>query len=173
MNDEKPKWYLNLNLNERRIIDVFVETKAQYILSRPVLENKLVRTGLMNQSTLTDRLKYLVDHGHIGKIVGRKGAVFYGPRFLIEQILKDPLLKGATDAFVGTCPPKKAVSFISIKRKPEVISDKQMTGFLIQAAITTEKSWKASKKEKEREYKRLRRLRRKLCSKVEKREHSL
>ena len=160
MNDGKPEWYTSLNPNERRIIDIFVETECRFLVSRPDLEKRLCKTKLMNQRTLTDRLDYLIERGYIGKLKGKKGAVFYAPRPVIDMALKDSLLRLAID----TSSPKHPIIIpMPVKVKGQRVSAERACELLVRSAETWEKTGVGSKKEKV--YRELRRVRRQLVRK--------
>ena len=45
MNDKKPDWYNRLNKNEKRIVDIFIETGWWFFIARPLFESRLCKTG--------------------------------------------------------------------------------------------------------------------------------
>jgi hypothetical protein len=158
MNDGKPEWYIRLNENEKRIIDIFLETKCRFLIPRPELERRLCRTKLMNQRTLTDRLDYLIEKGYIGKIRGKKGAVFYAPGPVIDMILSG--LVPTIETAIDTASPKSPVIY-SMPVKPifQNVSEAEMWGLLVRAGQTWEKVGVGSRREKEKVYRELQRLR--------------
>jgi len=159
MNDGKPEWYARLNPNERRIIDIFIESKGWCLIARPVLHERLCKTKLMDQKTLTDRLDYLIDRGLLGKAIGKKRAVFYAPKFVIEMARNDPM----TDATIDRQSPRTRTAItLPIKVPVERVSAERMTETLIRSAEDWEKFGVGTPKEKQAVYDELRRLRKKL-----------
>jgi len=159
MNDGKAEWYASLNQNERRIVDIFIETKCRFLIPRPELERRLCKTRLMNQRTLTDRLDYLIERGCIGKLIGEKGAVFYAPRPAIDMALRDPPSKRVVETAVNNASPKNPIIY-SIPVKPEfqIVSEAEMGGLYVRSAMDWEKFGVGSKREKEKVYRGLRQL---------------
>lgn len=164
MNDGKPEWYARLNLNEKRIVDIFIESRGWCLIARPVLDERLCKTKLMNQHTLTDRLDYLIEKGIIGKAIGKKGAVFYAPKFVIEMARDDPQM----DVIIDSQPPK-SLRMISMPVKVvcERISDERMCEHLIRSAESWERVGVGSDRKKEEVYQELRKLRRMLVRKAQ------
>jgi len=163
MNDGRPEWYIRLNENEKRIIDIFLETKCRFLISRPQLERRLCRTKVMNQRTLTDRLDYLMEKGCIGKLIGGKGAVFYAPRPAIDMILIDPVSQRIIDLAVNNSSPKSPIIF-SMPVKPifQNVSEAETWGLLVRAGITWEKVGVGSDREKTKVYRELQKRRKEL-----------
>lgn len=164
MNDKKPNWYDRLNLNEKRIVDIFTESRGWYLIARPILDERLCKTKLMNQRTLTDRLEYLIERGVIGKAIGKKGAVFYAPKFVIETARDDPQM----DVIIDSQSPKSP-RIISMPAKIvlERVSDEQMCEHLIRSAECWEQVGVGSDREKEKVYQELRKLRKGLVRKAQ------
>ena len=157
MNDGNPDAYSRLNLNEKRIIDFFEEHGVRCLIARPVLEARLCKTKLMDQRTLTTRLEYLIDRGILGKAIGSKGAVLYAPRFVIDTILNDPLMKCSVDNVLDNLPPKKPyICAMPVKVKLERISNAEAKVWAMRAAETWERVGVASKREKEKFYRKMR-----------------
>lgn len=161
MNDGKAEWYASLNQNEKRIIDIFIETKCRCLISRPDLERRLCKTRLMNQRTLTNRLDYLIEErGCIGKLIGEKGAVFYAPRPAIDIALRDPASKRLIETAIDTASPKSPdIYSMPVKAKFQNVSEAEMWGLLVRAGQTWEKVGVGSRREKKKVYRRLRQLR--------------
>jgi len=169
MNDGKPGWYIRLNENEKRIVDIFLETKCRFLISRPELERRLCKTKLMNPRTLTHRLDYLIfEKGLIGKLIGEKGAVFYAPRPMIDIALNDPPSKRIVEAVVNNASPKKPmICSIPLKAELQNVSDAEMWGLLVRAAETWKKVGVASKRKKEKLYRELQKRRKELVRKAQ------
>ena len=163
MNDGKPEWYARLNENEKRIIDIFLETKCRFLIPRPELERRLCRTKLMNQRTLTDRLDYLIEKGCIGKLIGEKRAVFYAPRPAIDMVLINPVSQRIIDLAVNNSSPKSPIVF-SMPVKPifQNVSEAETWGLLVRAGITWEKVGVGSEREKRKVYRELQKRRKEL-----------
>ena len=163
MNDGKPEWYVRLNKNEKRIVDIFMESKGWYLIARPVLDERLCKTKLMNQRTLTDRLDYLIEKGIIGRAIGKKGAVFYAPKFIIEMARDDPQM----DVVIDSQSPKSLrILSMTVKVACERVSDERMCESLIRSAECWEQVGVGSDREKEKVYQNLRRLRKGLVRKA-------
>lgn len=168
MNSQKPDWYDRLNQNERRIIDVFIEDGCRFFIARPVLEKQLCKTKLMDSRTLTTRLDYLIEKGHIGKVRGKKGAVFYAPGFLVDLVLRNPRAKSIVDDLIDNTSPKDCCFVpMPVNVMCRHISDEETCELLIRAAETWERIGVGSERSKSKVYRELLRLRKDLRRKAE------
>ena len=158
MNYGLPQWYASLNTNEKRIVDIYIETRGQLVFPRPYLETRLVKTGLMSTRILTERLRYLIeDKGFMGKIEGKNGAVFYAPKLIIDTILSG-LAPGVAIA-IDTASPKSSTSFSMPKKLiREIVSEEGMYKLHFRSALDWEKFGVGSEREKEEVYRRIRQL---------------
>jgi len=168
MNDEKPEWYTALNPNEKRIIDIFLETGSRWLISRARLDQVLCKTGLMDQHTLTDRLNYLRVQKYLRKFKGKKGAVFYAPRPLIDMVMESPVSELLILTTIDGLPPKRSFAFpMPMTVKIQNVSDERYCEGLIRATESWERVGVGSKKEKEAVYRELRRRRKELVRKAQ------
>ena len=169
MGGQKPDWYERLDPNEKRIIDIFIETGWWFFIARPLFENRLCKTGVMNSKTLTDRFDYLVvEKRYLGKVRGSKGAVFYAPAFMSSIVLSDPMAKSLVIALIDSASPKEELAIpVPLKGICNRLTDEQESELLVRAAETWERVGVGSNRSKSKYYQTLRRRRNELKRKNE------
>ena len=164
-----PDWYDRLNPNEKKIIDIFIETGWWFFIARPLFEKLLCKTRLMDSKTLTDRLDYLVvEKGYLGKVRGKKGAVFYAPGFMVNVVFDDPMASSLVNALIDNVSPKDVRAIpIPLKGICNTITDEQESELLVRAAETWERVGVGSQRSKSKYYQMLRRRRNELKRRAE------